>query len=119
MKTAPAPLPFHTVEHAWIWCMGALRARAEGASGGQGIPRPCEPDDIIRAVDQLYRHRRIDLLHARILRYWGERGEAPNPAYPKEQADWRIWREAMSRLEWPLRVKGIIADAPAAKKEAA
>jgi hypothetical protein len=22
--------------------------------------------------------------------------------------DWRLWREAMSRLDWPLRVKGIV-----------
>ena len=65
-------------------------------------------DDIWRALDTLYRRRRIDLVHARILRIWGERGESPNPAHPSERCDWRLWREALDRLEWPLRLKGII-----------
>ena len=34
---------------------------------------------------------------------------APNPAYAGERCDWRLWREALGRLEWPLRVKGIVA----------
>ena len=71
--------------------------------------RPCDPDDVVKCLDQLYRRRRIDLVHARILRIWGERGTAPNPAYPLERGDWRLWREAIDRLEWPLRVKGIVA----------
>ena len=25
-----------------------------------------------------------------------------------ERGDWRLWREAMSRLDFPLRVKGIV-----------
>jgi hypothetical protein len=52
--------------------------------------------------------RRIELLHARILRIGGERQVAPDPACPAEAGDARLWREAMERLEWPLRVKGII-----------
>jgi hypothetical protein len=102
--------PFHSVEHAWFWTMGALVARREGSRGaGMRVARPCDPDDVVKCLDQLYRRRRIDLVHARILRIWGERGTAPNPAYPLERGDWRIWREALSRLEWPLRVKGIVA----------
>jgi hypothetical protein len=91
--------------------MAALVARREGArySANQGtIRRPCEPDDVVKCLDQLYRQRRVDLVHARILRIWGERGMAPNPAYASERCDWRLWREALSRLEWPLRVKGIV-----------
>jgi hypothetical protein len=64
---------------------------------------------VVKCLDQLYRRRRVDLVHARILRIWGERGMAPNPAYPLERGDWRLWREALDRLEWPLRVKGIVA----------
>jgi len=63
---------------------------------------------VIKCLDQLYRRRRIDLVHARILRIWGERGIAPNPALPREGSDARLWREALSRLEWPLRAKGIV-----------
>jgi len=72
------------------------------------VERPCEPDDVIRCLDTLYRRRRVDLVHARILRIWGERQMAPNPALAGERCDWRLWREALERLEWPLRVKGIV-----------
>ena len=102
--------PFHSVEQAWFWTMAALVARREGSrNSGVRVARPCDPDDVVKCLDQLYRRRRIDLVHARILRIWGERGVAPNPAYRLERCDWRIWREALSRLEWPLRVKGIVA----------
>ena len=60
-------------------------------------------------LDGLYRRRRIDLVHARIMRIWGERQATPNPAFANERCDWRLWRESMERLDWPLRVKGIIA----------
>ena len=100
---------FQSAEQAWFWTMGALVARREGTrSRGGATPRPCEPDDVLRCLDQLYRRRRIDLLHARVLRFWGERQMAPDPGRARENSDWRIWREAMDRLEWPLRVKGIV-----------
>jgi len=106
MKTEP----FRSAEQAWFWTMAALMARRDGGrSSAARPPRPCDPDDVVKCLDQLYRRRRIDLAHARILRIWGERGMAPNPAYPLERCDWRLWREALDRLEWPLRVKGIVA----------
>ena len=104
--------PFRDAEEAWLWTMAALMARREGArfSANKGLlSRPCEPDDVIKCLDTLYRHRRIDLTHARILRIWGERQTAPNPAHAIERCDWRLWREALDRLEWSLRVKGIVA----------
>lgn len=114
----PAPIrfdrptqPFRDAEEAWLWTMAALVARREGArfSANKGaVIRPCEPDDVVKCLDTLYRHRRIDLTHARILRIWGERQAAPNPAYAIERCDWRLWREALDRLEWSLRVKGIV-----------
>jgi hypothetical protein len=64
---------------------------------------------VIRALDQLYRQRRIDLVHARILRIWGERGCAPSPRHPGQASDFRHWREAMDRLDAKLRVRGIVA----------
>ncbi len=102
---------FSTADEAWFWTMAALVARREGARYTAGIgkvERPCEPDDVIKCIDQLYRRRRIDLVHARVLRIWGERGRAPNPASAGERRDAVLWREALDRLEWPLRVKGII-----------
>jgi len=103
---------FPSAEEAWFWTMAALVARREGARSTAGlgpVRRPCEPDDVVRCLDRLYRQRRIDLAHARVLRFWGERQRPPNPRYRNERCDWRLWREAMDRLEWPLRVKGIIA----------
>jgi hypothetical protein len=101
--------PFLNAEQAWFWTMGALAARREGTGGGGArIARPCDPDDVVKCLDQLYRRRRIDLVHARILRIWGERQTAPNPAHAGEACDARLWREAMERLDWPLRAKGII-----------
>jgi hypothetical protein len=104
--------PFRSAEEAWFWTMSALIARRDGAriTAGKGDKvRPCEPDDVIKCLDRLYRHRRIDLIHARIMRIWGERGTAPDPRHLSERADAAQWREAMNRLEWPLRVKGIVA----------
>jgi tripartite ATP-independent transporter DctP family solute receptor len=72
------------------------------------VARPCDPDDVVKCLDQLHRRRRIDLLHARIVRIWGERQTAPNPAHAGEVCDARLWREAMERLDWPLRAKGIV-----------
>jgi hypothetical protein len=103
--------PFHSPDEAWFWTMAALTARREGArytANQGGVARPCEPDDVVRCLDALYRRRRIDLVHARILRIWGERGQSPNPAHASERCDWRLWREALDRLEWLLRLKGII-----------
>jgi hypothetical protein len=104
--------PFVSAQEAWMWTMAALIARREGArySARKGLmTRPCEPDDVVKCLDGLYRQRRIDLSHARILRIWGERQIPPSPAIVAERHDHRLWSEALDRLEWPLRVKGIVA----------
>jgi hypothetical protein len=102
---------FSSAEEAWFWTMAALQARREGArytANLGAVVRPCEPDDVVKCLDTLYRRRRIDLEHARVLRRWGERRAAPSPTHQFERGDWRLWREAMDRLDWPLRVKGIV-----------
>lgn len=107
--------PFRSAEEAWFWTMAALIARREGARivAGRGLAiRPCEPDDVLKCLDRLYRQRRIEIAHARILRIWGERGVPPCPRHPSERSDFRLWREALSRLEHPLRAKGIVAGPP-------
>ncbi|MCU0887717.1 MAG: hypothetical protein MUF65_02290 [Rubritepida sp.] len=104
--------PFRSAEEAWFWTMAALLARREGArvAAGRGAAvRPCEPDDVVKCLDRLYRQRRVELAHARVLRIWGERGVPPCPRHPSERGDSLLWREALSRLEFPLREKGIVA----------
>lgn len=94
-----SPAPFASVEAAWFSAARTLR------DGG----RPdTQVDGIIRCLDRLYRNRRIELLHARILRIWGGRGVAPNPARPRERSDWQIWCEAIERMDGPLRAQGIV-----------
>ncbi len=77
---APAPRgltltePFRTAEEAWFWTMACLIARRDGArivSGAALVARPCEPDDVVKCLDRLYRQRRIELQHVRILRLGG------------------------------------------------
>ena len=108
----PCAEPFRSAAEAWFWTMAALTARHDGArpapSAGR-VARPCEPDDVIRCLDALYRARRITLAHARVLRVWGGRQTAPSPNFAAERAEAALWTAALERLEWPLRVKGIVA----------
>ena len=102
---------FRSAEEAWFWTMAALAARRDGARFGAGrgrVVRPCEPDDVIRCLDTLYRARKIGLAHARVLRVWGDRQVAPSPVLMTERGEWVLWREACERLEWKLRVQGIV-----------
>lgn len=92
--------------------MAALIARREGAryTANKGlVSRPCDPDDVVKCLDGLYRQGRIHLGQARVLRIWGERQMAPSPAVAAEHHDLRLWIGAMESLEWPLRIKGIVA----------
>jgi hypothetical protein len=110
MSDSPKSTPFASPEEAWFWTMAALIARRDGVRvGGNPGLRPC-PDDVVKALDRLYRQNKIGLAHATALRVWGERQVAPDPRQPREAGDARLWREAMQRLEWPLRAAGIVGD---------
>lgn len=105
------PPSFPDAESAWLWTMAAMVARREGSPrgvDGSGPPRTALPDDIIRCLDQLYRAGRIDLLHARVLRRWGERGRRPNSSHAGERCDAAIWDAAMEQLRWPLQANGLV-----------
>lgn len=106
-KPARRGQPFRDAEACIFWMIEALAAAAE--TKRRMPPAICTPGDIVKCLDTLYRRRRIDLHHVRILRLWGHRGRAPNAADPREKADWRIWREALDRLDWPLRAQGIVS----------
>ena len=103
----PGPEPFASVEDAWFWTMAALMARRDGKQPEDRTPRACDPDDVVKELDRIYRNRRITLEHARILRIYGERGVMPNVGrFPHEARDAALWTEAMDRLGAALRFKG-------------
>ncbi len=105
----PAAVRFRDAAEAWLWTVGALAARRDGgARGNLQAARPCDPDDIVRCLDRLYRERRIVLAHARVLRVWGERQIAPDSHFEGETCDLRLWTEAMTELEPLLRAKSIV-----------
>ena len=108
---AELAIPFRSAEEAWLWTMVTLTARKDGAALAwrpEGPQRPCDPEDMTRCLDILYRERSIELLHARILRIWGERQTAPRGDRPQQQSDWRLWHQALGQLEWVLRARGIV-----------
>ncbi len=105
----PHTVKFPSVEEAWFWTMGALRARREGASGSSGrCQPPCDPDDVIRCLERLYRAQHIDAAHAQVLQRWGDRQMAPDGGH-RGSGERQLWREAMDRLSPLLRAKGIVA----------
>lgn len=109
--TTDDTLPFKNAEEAWFWFIQAQTARNEGAKivAGAGIaPRPCEPVDIIKALERLYRNRRVTMDHVMVLRHYGRLLMAPNLRYQKEARAFYLWREALERLEEILIQKRIV-----------
>ena len=102
-----APVPFRSAEAAWLWTAAVLEARHDQTRPSPALG-PCRAEDVVKCLDQLYRRRRIELLHVRILRLYGRRGRAPDPRRTHERCDRRLWTEVMDRLEDPLRRASIM-----------
>jgi hypothetical protein len=108
-------VPFTTAEEAWFWFIQAHMARADGArivAGASTVMRPCEPLDIFRAMERLYRARRLIMDHVLVLRYYGRRLMPPDPRRPKEMRAHHLWCEALERMEEVLASKGIVEPRP-------
>ncbi len=104
-------VPFETVEEAWFWFITAQEARNEGAkfvAGAGSITRPCEPIDILKILDGLYRQRRLLRDHLLVLRHYGRRHMPPDARRVKEVRAARLWQEAFDRMEPILQRKGIV-----------
>lgn len=103
--------PFADAEEAWFWSVQATDAKYAGAriTAGLGlVPRPCEPGDIVRAVDRLYRQRRLCRDHLLVLVHYGRRAMRPDPDHRREERASILWTEAFARLAPVLRAKGIV-----------
>jgi hypothetical protein len=112
---APDPddfsVPFDSTEEAWFWFVQAQEARSSGARivAGRGtVPRPCEPVDLLRVVDRLYRQRKLVRDHLHVLVHYGKRLMAPDPDRRLEVRAATLWREALAFLDPVLREKGIV-----------
>jgi hypothetical protein len=104
-------VPFATVEEAWFWCVQCRSAQLQGARVAAGLgerPRPCEPLDIITAVDRLYRRRRLLGEHLQVLAEFGRTLLRPDPDSRRERRAAALWDEALAALEPVLREKGIV-----------
>lgn len=104
-------VPFIDTVEAWFWFIQAQQARNEGArytAGMSLMPRPCEPADILKVLDNLYRKRRLLRDHLLILRHYGRRQMVPDPRRAKEVRADILWREAIERIEPVLIRKGIV-----------
>ena len=107
--------PFTTAEEAWFWFVQAQLARAEGARIAAGVGdhvRPCEPVDIFRVMERLYRGRRLLMDHVLVLRAYGRRQVPPDPRHYKEMRAHDLWVEALGKIEEVLIDKGIVAPRP-------
>lgn len=102
---------FNDAEEAWFWFLQAQAARHEGAKvvAGQALyPRPCEPIDIFKVVDRLYRNRCITIDHINVLKHYGQRLMAPDMNRPREIRAHALWTEAMDVIGESLLLKGIV-----------
>ena len=106
-------VPFETTEEAWFWFIQAQQARIDGArfvSGLGLVPRPCEPVDILNILNRMHRSRRLLWEHLLVLRYYGQRNLPPDAQRLKEARAYRLWAEAMERLEPVFTDKGIVRE---------
>ena len=104
-------VPFADAEEAWFWFVRCHRVRRDGArlSGGAATVRPCDPDDIYRAVSRLARTGRIGQDHLHVLARFGLREAPPDPRRPDEVRAARLWAESLERLGSALREKAIVS----------
>jgi hypothetical protein len=106
-------MPFSNPEEVWFWFIEANQARLDGAryTAARGnVRRPCEPVDVLRILDRLYRTRRLMIDHLRVLRFYGVRQMRPEAWRRSEARAATLWREAMRILEPVFIAKGIMKD---------
>lgn len=104
--------PFPSAEAAWLWFARCQVARIEGVkpAGGMGAEtRPCDPDDIYRAVMALARRKVLADGHLAVLGRFGVKAMPPDPWGGDTPGEAALWAEALDRLTTVLRGKGIVA----------
>jgi hypothetical protein len=103
--------PFLNAEEAWFWFIRCQKARADGArfeAKMGSLARPCDPDDLYRAVMHLARRRQLTAEHLQTLDTFGLGQRPPDPRCREEEIPARLWNEALEKLATVLKKKGII-----------
>ena len=111
LSQAPC-VPFADAAEAWFWFVRCHRVRRDGARLTEGpaqTVRPCDPDDIYRAVNELARVGRIGPDHLQVLVRFGLRETPPDPRCPDEWRAARLWDESLDHLAAVLRQKAIVS----------
>ncbi len=104
-------VPFESAEEAWFWFVRCQKARWDGARFEEGAAhciRPCDPDDLYRALKELRRRRLVEVDHIRVLTRFGFAERPPDRRLRDEVLPWRLWTEAIDQLTTVLRRKGIV-----------
>ena len=104
-------VPFADSEEAWFWFSRCQLMRHDGARFVAGMvetPRPCDPDDVYRAVMNIYREKYIGNDHLQVLGVYGEKLTPPDEYVSEERSDVPIWKEALKELGEALQKKGIV-----------
>jgi len=111
----PSPLrrttPFQSAEEAWFWYVRCQKARDDGAKMEVDLTRdgrPCELEDVYRAVKRLSDCRKISGHHIRVLVAYGKGDRPPDPRCREEAEPYRLWTEALDKLTTVLKQKDII-----------
>jgi hypothetical protein len=100
--------PFRSATEAWWWYCASLRAREDGAVQRAGLAeeqRPCEPIDVIMAVDRLRGAGRLRQSHLKVLFHYGR---ILMPPAKHKTNDLDLWHDALRALERELRNRGIV-----------
>ena len=114
---APRPMPlrrltpFQSAEEAWFWYVRCQKSRDEGAHVEADLTRdarPCELEDVYRAVKHLSDCRKISRHHVRVLVEYGKDERPPDPRCREETHPYRLWTEALDKLTTVLKKKDIV-----------
>lgn len=101
-KSMRVKKPFKSAVGAWFWfCENRLSSSPHDSI--------VQPVDILKAVDRLHEHETIDMEHLLVLKKYGFRGKSPDPFFSEERKAYRVWKEALDRLEVELLKIGIVA----------
>ena len=109
--SSQSTIPFLDAEEAWFWYIRCQNLRDSGSRPDPFrtlIARPCDPDDIYRAVVGLRQKGKLHRNHLQVLASYGKKETPPDPRDWEQNWAARLWDEALDRLTTVLNQKGIL-----------